>query len=138
MLPEVRSDILATIDGAIEDWQVSGDAMRWTPEAPEPAPALSAAETPAWRRFQANDLGGRQMAVHRAALAYGTAYATALPGVEGFTDALGTALTRSAEVFREHADVVQTVLDDTQAAIKPLPDRPAYVSPYGPPPRRRR
>lgn len=33
-----------------------------------------------WRRWQANDLDGRQVAVHRAALAYGQCYATALPG----------------------------------------------------------
>lgn len=39
-----------------------------------------------WRRWQANDLDGRQVAVHRAALAYGQAYATALPGVDDFGD----------------------------------------------------
>lgn len=27
-------DVLALIDGALEDWSTSGDAMRWTPEAP--------------------------------------------------------------------------------------------------------
>lgn len=28
------SDILDLIDNAIEAWEVSGDAMRWTPEQP--------------------------------------------------------------------------------------------------------
>lgn len=32
------SDIIETIDGALRDFEVSGDAMRWTPEPPEPAP----------------------------------------------------------------------------------------------------
>lgn len=33
-----------------------------------------------WRTWQANDLDARQIAVHRAALAYGQAFATCLPG----------------------------------------------------------
>lgn len=37
-----------------------------------------------WRLWQANDLDGRQVAIHRAALAYGQAYGTALPGVDDF------------------------------------------------------
>ncbi|WGW12732.1 hypothetical protein LWF01_02875 [Saxibacter everestensis] len=28
-------DVIAAIDGAIEDWDTSDDAMRWTPEPPE-------------------------------------------------------------------------------------------------------
>jgi hypothetical protein len=28
------TDILSLIDGAIEDWETSEDAMRWTPEPP--------------------------------------------------------------------------------------------------------
>lgn len=34
-----------------------------------------------WKLWQANDLDGRQVPVHRAALAYGQAYVTALPAV---------------------------------------------------------
>lgn len=30
-------DVLAAIDGAISDWEVSPDAMRWTPDPAEPA-----------------------------------------------------------------------------------------------------
>jgi hypothetical protein len=30
----VPDDILGLIDGAIEDWETSDDAMRWTPEPP--------------------------------------------------------------------------------------------------------
>ena len=37
-------DIIEAIDGALEDWMVSGDAMRWTPD-PEPEPELSLPET---------------------------------------------------------------------------------------------
>ena len=35
-----------------------------------------------WRLWQANDLDGRQTAIHRAMLAYGQCYATALPGTD--------------------------------------------------------
>lgn len=41
---------------------------------------------PPWRLWQRNDLDGRQMAIHRAALAYGVAYGTALPGVDPLTN----------------------------------------------------
>jgi len=37
-----------------------------------------------WRLWQQNDLDNRQVAIHRAALAYGQAFATALPGVNDF------------------------------------------------------
>lgn len=36
-----------------------------------------------WDAWQRNDFDGRQMAVHRAALAYGYAFVTALPGLSG-------------------------------------------------------
>lgn len=39
-------------------------------------------DLPPWRLWQANDLDARQGGIHRAALTYGTAYATALPGVD--------------------------------------------------------
>nr|MDQ3344262.1 phage portal protein [Actinomycetota bacterium] len=39
-----------------------------------------------WRLWQANDLDGRQSAIHRAALAYGQAFGVALPGVDDFGD----------------------------------------------------
>jgi hypothetical protein len=41
--------------------------------------------TESWRWWQANGLDGRQIAVHRAALAYGLCYATVLPGRSDFT-----------------------------------------------------
>lgn len=37
-----------------------------------------------WRLWQANDLDNRQIAINRAALAYGQSFATALPGVNDF------------------------------------------------------
>lgn len=37
-----------------------------------------------WRLWQQNDLDNRQVAIHRAALAYGQAFATGLPGVNDF------------------------------------------------------
>lgn len=39
----------------------------------------------AWEAWQANGMDGRQMAVHRAALAYGLAYTTVLPGTDQVT-----------------------------------------------------
>lgn len=38
-----------------------------------------------WRIFRANGMSGRQVAVHRAALAYGISFGTALPGVDDVT-----------------------------------------------------
>lgn len=38
--------------------------------------------SPSWRLWQANDFDQRQIAVHRAMLAYGQSYVTALPGVD--------------------------------------------------------
>lgn len=32
MTPDRTDAVLAAIDGALDDWSVSGDAMRWTPE----------------------------------------------------------------------------------------------------------
>lgn len=49
-----------------------------TPEAADSGPP--------WRLWQRNDLDGRQVAIHRAALAYGAAYGTALPGVDPLTN----------------------------------------------------
>lgn len=34
-------DIIEAIDGALEDWAVSEDAMRWTPDPPEVEPSTS-------------------------------------------------------------------------------------------------
>lgn len=34
------TDILDLIDGALQDWSTSGDAMRWSPEPPGEAPAM--------------------------------------------------------------------------------------------------
>jgi RES domain-containing protein len=44
-------------------------------------------DNPSWRLWQANGLGRRQGAVHRAMLAYGCSYATASPGVDDLTGA---------------------------------------------------
>lgn len=41
-------------------------------------------DSSAWRLWNANDLDGRQMAVHRAGLAYGQAYGVGLPGRDDF------------------------------------------------------
>jgi Phage portal protein, SPP1 Gp6-like len=39
-----------------------------------------------WQWWQANRMDGRQMGIHRAALAYGISYATVTPGVDPLTD----------------------------------------------------
>lgn len=41
----------------------------------------------AWSAWQANGLDGRQIAIHRAALAYGLAYTTVIPGADEITGA---------------------------------------------------
>lgn len=41
-----------------------------------------AADAAGWRTWQANDLGFRQSAIHRAGLGHGLAYATVLPGAD--------------------------------------------------------
>lgn len=51
---------------------------------PEASTDDEAADISPWRLWQKNDLDGRQSAIYRAALAYGVAYATALPGVDDF------------------------------------------------------
>jgi hypothetical protein len=35
------TDIIETIDGALDDWTVSDDAMRWTPDPEEPTKSLA-------------------------------------------------------------------------------------------------
>ena len=46
----------------------------------------------AWEAWQRNDFDGRQVAVHRAALAYGYAYVTVLPGRSPLTGEAGAVL----------------------------------------------
>lgn len=48
--------------------------------------AEDAADATPWQYWQANGMDGRQMAVHRAALAYGMSYTSVLPGVDDFGD----------------------------------------------------
>lgn len=42
-------------------------------------------DAPSWRLWKANGLNGRQRAVHRASLAYGVSYGTAMPGIDDLT-----------------------------------------------------
>jgi hypothetical protein len=42
-------------------------------------------DTTAWRTFQANRFGGRQVALYRSVLTYGIAYGTSMPGVDALT-----------------------------------------------------
>lgn len=44
------------------------------------------ADASAWRWWQANGMDGRQIAVHRAATAYGLSYTSVLPGVDDFDE----------------------------------------------------
>lgn len=57
----------------------------------------AADDAPAWDVWQANKMDARQIGVHRAALAYGTAYATVLPGdsapvIRGYSPRMMTAV----------------------------------------------
>lgn len=40
MMDDRTQHVIDAIDGALDDWSVSGDAMRWTPEQPGPAAPL--------------------------------------------------------------------------------------------------
>lgn len=61
----------------------------------------------AWRIWEANDFDWRQVAVHRSALAYGSAYVTVLPGEDAVgvrTVLRGISARRMIAVYREPAD----------------------------------
>jgi hypothetical protein len=62
----------------------------------------------AWRWWQANGLDARQSAIHRAALTYGMAYVTVLPGADAFGTSMpvvrGVSPRRMFAVFDEDAD----------------------------------
>jgi hypothetical protein len=66
---------------------------------------------PPWRLWQRNDLDGRQMAIHRAALAYGVAYMTVLPGVDPLTEE-ATAVMRGVSPRRMLAFYADPAEDD--------------------------
>jgi hypothetical protein len=79
----VSGDILDTIDHVLADYEVSGDAMRWTPE-PQPEPmyeglarlrAVSPASmrTEAYGRLFAHALIGAQVAASSAGFDFGSA-----------------------------------------------------------------
>jgi hypothetical protein len=103
-------EVLDQIDSAVHDWQVSPDAMRSTP-APRPTPEELQAAARAFSE-----------AVVRA-------YAQAVrPALEALTKAF-------AEVHRALQEAA--ALDEDCRPVRRV-DRPAWQSPYGPPPRRHR
>ncbi len=65
---------------------------------------------PPWRLWQRNGLDNRQIAIHRAALAYGAAYATALPGIDDF--GASTAVLRGVSPLRMLAVYADPAEDD--------------------------
>lgn len=60
---------------------------------------------PQWRWWQANGMDARQVPIHRAALAYGHAYETILPGTDDFGEAIpvmrGVSPRRMIAMYRE-------------------------------------
>lgn len=127
------TDVLSLIDAAIDDWTLSGDAMRWSPPRPP---------EPNWD----------QPAVVRAV---GFRYLTDVQGMDGYAaaaygamqlrqigrsvgEAFGKLAAGLAEFGRRIAPAHKAVDEflDQAAEHKP-PDRPAWQSPYGPPSKRR-
>lgn len=63
-----------------------------------------------WRTWQANDMSGRQIAIHRAALAYGYCYVTVLPGVDAGNEP--TAVMRGVSPRKMYALYADPAEDD--------------------------
>lgn len=161
-------EVLAQIDAAVDDWTVSGDAMRCTPDpTPEPAvPAVPVVSLPdlavararlvsrlveyhdltaaAARRAVVAAEAGRHTEhtglVHAEARAVMARHAhEAGDAIAAFLQAMRPALQAMAEAARRAGDAFATA-DCAKACPVPTrsTDRPAWQSPYGPPSRRRR
>lgn len=141
MIPDKAPDIIDTIDGAIEDWTTSADAMRWRPPgAEEPAPP-----TPPRVLFVINGVNEPRPAITAADLEamgerlreIGRAY------TEMFTrawEAAAPAFARLGETARTLAEYLERAEGHGPATRKaasprvpPYRDnRPRWQSPYGP------
>ncbi len=115
-------DVLGQIDAALDDWDVSGDAMRWAPdaagEAPEPPP------------LTVDTVG------------FDEAFACLRDMRESLARWAEAARPQLEEVGRSLAKVgesaQQAAACDVHCGPPPPPrDRPAWQSPYGPARRRR-
>lgn len=76
--------VIDAIDNALDDWQVSGDAMRWTPDPPPASPTLPSAATV----FLTVDL---------------RPFVAAIEGIAKAAARLGPVLNRYAQINREIA-----------------------------------
>ncbi|MEV6124401.1 hypothetical protein AB0M23_28490 [Streptomyces sp. NPDC052077] len=160
-------EILQQIDAAVHDWTVSGDAMRCRP-APEPPPELPPAPAVPYTGHAAarSHLVGRLIsqgltpseaaaAVRTAEtgepaehleLALAEAHAAAaearqhiLRAAATLLRALQPAVQAAAAALRQLADATRTTgPDGTGGGPGRRRDRPAWQSPYGPAPRRKR
>ncbi|MFF9269118.1 hypothetical protein [Streptomyces rochei] len=158
-------EILEQIDAAVHDWTVSGDAMRCRP-APEPDPVPAVPVVPDTGRAAARAVlvsrlvdRGLEPAVAAAAVrAAETGQATehlellsaearaaaAEAGqrvgqvVAAFVRALQPVVQAAAAVMRQLDDALRTAGHTASSGKPDCRDRPAWQSPYGPPPRRKR
>lgn len=137
----MTDDIVGLIDGAIEDWTPSVDAMRWrSPEAEEPAPP-----TPTCTLFMINGINEAQpatmsevrqwMSVRLRAIT--DTYVQALVRVR---EAAEPTFVRCVQAVREAAENLERARDPAPATRRPASlwvpayrdDRLRWQSPYGP------
>lgn len=74
-------------------------------------------EAPAWNIWQRNQLDARQLGVHRAALSYGVAYATVLPG-DPVAVVRGISPRHMTAVYGEDDDWPMWALEKRHSAVK--------------------
>ncbi|MEU9218841.1 hypothetical protein AB0D47_20095 [Streptomyces sp. NPDC048376] len=147
-------DILAQIDDTLDDWTVSGDAMRSRPGLPSPPVARMHVPMDA-RQFLIRRLidehGLTRMTARHAVMAAEEGRdsehaelvrAEAARVVREMTGRIRIAIQPMAEAAVAALRQLRQALDQLKQAAPPQPlgrrhDRPAWQSPYGPPQRRR-
>ncbi|MFF9279550.1 hypothetical protein [Streptomyces griseosporeus] len=156
-------ELLAQIDAAVNDWTVSGDAMRCRPTAePSPVPAVPVVRFTGRDRARAAlvsrlvDRGLEPAAAHAAVRAAENGEPTEhaqLVAAEARA-AVGETVQQLGEVMRAFARALHPIAEAAAAVMRQLDealrsashttgrgrhrDRPAWQSPYGPPARRKR
>lgn len=117
-------DILGQIGAALDDWDVSGDAMRWAPDAagepPEPPPLTVAITVDTVRIGEAFD---RLHDVRE--------------GLARWAEAARPQLAEVGRSLAKMGEAAQRQTCDVHCGPPPPRDRPAWQSPYGPARRRR-
>jgi hypothetical protein len=119
-------DILNHIDDALDDWTVSGDAMRYAPDAAGEPP-----EPPRLNVVIAIDTARIDEAFARIHAMW--------EGLKAWTEAVRPRLEEAGRSLADMGEVAQQAAAACDVHCKPPRprDRPAWQSPYGPARRRR-